>query len=113
MVQLLAQSDTAVPRELKNFVIEYYAYTATVSMISIDARLSGQHFLNYDLEERARELLRTQQVGNLCGCWLELLLLIPCMSDIGRQWRMRDAQATAPTADDIAMGWYITASAGD
>jgi len=103
LVRLLAQSDTAVPRELKNFLIEYYTYTATVSMISIDARLSGQLFLNFDLEQRARELLTDQYVGNLCGCWLELLLLIPCIFDLGRQWMMEEAQTIPPTADDIAM----------
>jgi hypothetical protein len=88
---------------LKDFVIEYYTYTATVSMVSIDARFSGQLFLNLDLEQRSRELLRTQYVGNLCGCWLELLLLIPCIFDLGRQWIMDDTQAVIPTADDIAM----------
>ncbi|KAJ5594638.1 uncharacterized protein N7459_000846 [Penicillium hispanicum] len=103
LLKLLAQSDTAVPRGLKHFVTEYYAYTATVSMISIDARLSGQLFLNFDLEQRARELLGNRYVGNLCGCWLELLLLIPCIFDLGRQWMMEDTQATLPTADDIAM----------
>ncbi|KAJ5767712.1 hypothetical protein N7533_000295 [Penicillium manginii] len=75
----------------------------TVSMISIDARLSGQLFLNFELEQRARELLQTQYVGNLCGCWLELLLLIPCIFDLGRQWMMDDGPATIPTADDMAM----------
>ncbi|KAJ5795774.1 transcriptional regulator family: Fungal Specific TF [Penicillium psychrosexuale] len=103
LVKLLAQSDSAVPRDLKDFVIEYYTYTATVSMISIDARFSGQIFLNLDLEQRSRELLQTQYVGNLCGCWLELLLLIPCIFDLGRQWIMDDTQALIPTADDIAM----------
>ena len=103
LVKLLAQSDAAVPRELKDFVIEYYVYTASVSMISVDARLSGQLFLNFDLEQRARELLTMQYVGNLCGCWLELLLLVPVIFDLGRQWMMEDAQKTAPTADDIAM----------
>ena len=103
LLKLLEQSDTAVPKDLKAFVIEYYVYTASVSMISIDARLSGQIFLNFDLEQRARELLTTQYVGNLCGCWLELLLLIPCIFDLGRQWMMEDAQIITPTADDIAM----------
>ncbi|KAJ5351255.1 hypothetical protein N7452_000229 [Penicillium brevicompactum] len=103
LVKLLAQSDSAVPRDLKDFVIEYYTYTATVSMISIDARFSGQLFLNLDLEERSRELLRTQYVGNLCGCWLELLLLIPCIFDLGRQWILDGTQAVVPTADDLAM----------
>ena len=103
LVKLLSQSDTAVPRELKNFIIEYYVYTATVSMISVDARLSGQLFLNFDLEQRARDLLGAQYVGNLCGCWLELLLLIPCIFDLGRQWMMQDAQPVVPTADDMGM----------
>ncbi|KAJ5551261.1 hypothetical protein N7535_000793 [Penicillium sp. DV-2018c] len=103
LVKLFAQSDAAVPRDLKDFVIEYYTYTATVSMISIDARFSGQLFLNLDLEQRSRELLRTQYVGNLCGCWLELLLLIPCIFDLGRQWSTDDTQAAISTADDIAM----------
>lgn len=103
LVKLLAQSDSTVPRDLKDFVIEYYTYTATVSMISIDARFSGQLFLNLDLEQRSRELLRTQYVGNLCGCWLELLLLIPCIFDLGRQWIMDETQTIVPTADDIAM----------
>lgn len=102
LVKLLEQSDTAVPRELKDFVIEYYVYTASVSMISVDARLSRQLFLNFDLEQRARELLTLQYVGNLCGCWLELLLLIPVIFDLGRQWMMED-QVSMPTADDMAM----------
>ncbi|KAJ5618671.1 hypothetical protein N7528_006782 [Penicillium herquei] len=102
LVKLLAQSDATVPRELKDFVIEYYVYTASVSMISVDARLSRQLFLNFDLEQRARELLTIQYVGNLCGCWLELLLLIPVIFDLGRQWMMEETQIV-PTADDIAM----------
>lgn len=103
LVKLLEKSDASVPRDLKAFVVEYYVYTASVSMISIDARLSGQIFLNFDLEQRARDLLTTNYVGNLCGCWLELLLLVPCIFDLGRQWMTEDAQTKAPTADDIAM----------
>lgn len=98
-----------MPRELKNFVIEYYVYTATVSMISVDARLSGQLFLNFDLEQRARDMLGAQYVGNLCGCWLELLLLIPCIFDLGRQWMIEDTQPVVPTADDIATFAWIQA----
>ncbi|KAJ6153667.1 hypothetical protein N7470_006626 [Penicillium chermesinum] len=103
LVKLLEKSDAAVPRDLKAFVVEYYVYTASVSMISIDARLSGQIFLNFDLEQRARGLLTTNYVGNLCGCWLELLLLIPCIFDLGRQWMTGDSDNHAPTADDFAL----------
>lgn len=100
LTRLLSMSNAAVPKDLKDFVIEYYTYTAAVSMISIDARVSPQLLLNYDLEDRARELLQAEYVGNLAGCWLELLLLIPCIFDLGRQWLMPDH---APSADDIAM----------
>ncbi|PWY66805.1 hypothetical protein BO94DRAFT_479247 [Aspergillus sclerotioniger CBS 115572] len=103
LIRLLAQSDAAVPKDLKDFVIEYYTYTAAVSMISIDARVSAQLFLNFDLEQKARQLLQSEYVGNLCGCWLELLLMIPCIFDLGRQWMMHDGQSAMPTADDIAM----------
>ncbi|KAF9883920.1 hypothetical protein FE257_002663 [Aspergillus nanangensis] len=103
LTRLLSMSDAAVPKDLKDFVIEYYTYTAAVSMISIDARVSPQLLLNFDLEQRARELLQSEYVGNLCGCWMELLLLIPCIFDLGRQWMMHDGQPTMPTADDIAM----------
>ncbi|GES59945.1 C6 transcription factor [Aspergillus terreus] len=104
LTRLLSMSDAAVPKDLKDFVIEYYTYTAAVSMISIDARVSPQLLLNFDLEQRARELLQSEYVGNLCGCWLELLLLIPCIFDLGRQWMMQDGdEPTMPTADDIAM----------
>ncbi|KAE8323229.1 fungal-specific transcription factor domain-containing protein [Aspergillus sergii] len=103
LTRLLSLSDTAVPKDLKDFVIEYYTYTAAVSMISIDARVSHQLLLNFDLEQKARQLLESEYVGNLCGCWLELLLMIPCIFDLGRQWMMLDGQPAMPTADDIAM----------
>lgn len=103
LIHLLSQSDSAVPKDLKDFVIEYYTYTASVSMISIDARVSPQLLLNFDLEQRARQLLQTQYVGNLCGCWMELLLLIPSIFDLGRQWMMNDGPPTISSADDIAM----------
>ncbi|KAE8155020.1 fungal-specific transcription factor domain-containing protein [Aspergillus avenaceus] len=103
LTRLLSLSDAAVPKDLKDFVIEYYTYTAAVSMISIDARVSHQLLLNFDLEQKARQLLEAEYVGNLCGCWLELLLLIPCIFDLGRQWMMQDGQPVMPTADDIAM----------
>ena len=123
LTRLLSLSDAAVPAELKAFVIEYYTYTAATSMISIDARLSAQLLLDFDLEQRARQLSDTQYVGNLCGCWMELLLLIPCIFDLGRQWMRSDADDNnndannndnssssssdtnnrLPSADDIAM----------
>ncbi|RAH82844.1 hypothetical protein BO86DRAFT_427699 [Aspergillus japonicus CBS 114.51] len=113
LIRLLAHhqaADAAIPSDLRDFVIEYYTYTAAVSMISIDARVSQQVLLNFELEQKARQLLEVGYVGNLCGCWLELLLLIPCIFDLGRHWMMMPADpesgeqpAVVPTADEIAM----------
>ncbi|PYI31042.1 hypothetical protein BP00DRAFT_457237 [Aspergillus indologenus CBS 114.80] len=113
LLRLLAPhpaAEAAIPSDLRDFVIEYYTYTAAVSMISIDARVSQQVLLNFELEQKARQLLEVGYVGNLCGCWLELLLLIPCIFDLGRHWMMMpgdpesgEPPAVVPTADEIAM----------
>lgn len=101
--RLMSKPGTVVPQELEDFVIEYYIYTASVSMIAVDARASPQLFLPFELEQHARQLLSRQYVGNLCGCWLELLLLIPSIFDWGRQWVANDSPHVEPIADDIAV----------
>lgn len=70
-------------------------------MIAADAGAGPQLLLNFELEQRAQQLVDRQYVGNLCGCWLELLLMIPSIFDWGRQW-MTD-NPSVPTADDFAI----------
>ncbi|KAL2821196.1 fungal-specific transcription factor domain-containing protein [Aspergillus granulosus] len=92
--------------DLHDFLIEYYTYTAAVSMISMDARVSGQQLIGYDVEQRANHLIATQYVGNLCGCWLELLLVIPRIFDLRRQWMLLlhdDEVQPMLTADDLVL----------
>lgn len=103
LIQLLLRSNTTIPQDLDDFIIDYYTYTATVSMISIDARVSSQRLLDTDMEQRANRLISRQYVGNLSGCWLELLLVIPRIFDLGRRLMMRDDQPGTPAADDIVM----------
>ncbi len=103
LIQLLFRSNTTIPKDLDDFIIDYYTYTATVSMISIDARVSSQRLLDSDMEQRARHLIGCQYVGNLSGCWLELLLMIPRIFDLGQRWMMQDDPPGVPTADDIVV----------
>ncbi|EXF84655.1 hypothetical protein CFIO01_12848 [Colletotrichum fioriniae PJ7] len=76
--------DSQLPKGLKDFLTEYYVYTATLSMISTDARVSDQLFLSNDLVILAKDLVAASYVGSLCGCWLDLLLLIPSIFEFGR-----------------------------
>jgi hypothetical protein len=105
LLRLVSQPDLVVSRDLKDFVIEYHTYTASVSLVSIDVRINPQALLNFELEQHARQLLNRKYVGNLCGCWLELLLLIPCIFDWSRPWVISGGgeQPAMPTADDFAM----------
>lgn len=103
LIQLLLRSNTTIPKDLDDFIIDYYTYTATVSMISIDARVSSQRLLDSDMEQRAHRLINCQYVGNLSGCWLELLLVIPRIFDLGRRWMIQDDQPGAPTTDNIVV----------
>lgn len=89
-----------LPLRLRNFLTEYYVYTATLSMISIDPRVSPQLFLTDEPRDLANELVATGYIGNMCGCWLELILLIPSIFDLCRQLTpVDDQQLTPPTAD--------------
>lgn len=103
LLQLLQSNAAAVPKDLHGFIIEYYTYTATVSMISIDARAGYQRLLDSDMEQRVGQLIASKYVGSLSGCWLELLLMIPRIFDLGRRWMVQDEQPAIPTADDIVV----------
>lgn len=99
LVGQLASNET-LSKELKDFLVEYYVYTATLSMVSIDARISPQFFLGQELEAMAQDLVVAGYVGNLCGCWLDLILQIPNIFHLGRRI-MTGAEMT--TADDFVL----------
>ncbi|EEU37255.1 uncharacterized protein NECHADRAFT_37042 [Fusarium vanettenii 77-13-4] len=90
-----------LPEGLHAFVIEYYVYTAIISMISMDPSASTGHLLAPELEYEAHFLVESGYVGQLCGSWLSLLLLIPRIFDFGRRRVAADVQPSFPTADDF------------
>jgi Fungal specific transcription factor domain len=92
LLEALRQDLPILSKELKDFLVEYYSYTATLSLISVDINVSSQSLLNPELEILAHNLVLSKYVGSLCGCWLELLLLIPRVFDLGRQWRLFDQE---------------------
>ncbi len=92
----------AMPDSLRNFLVEYYVYTATLSMVSIDARVRTECLLGDALATHGQALVQSGYTGSLCGCWLELLLSIPVIFDMGHRFRVGYAEAaTASTTDDI------------
>lgn len=62
-----------------DFLVEYYVYTATLSLVSLDARFGPQSLIDTEMQAYADDLVARSYVGSLCGCWLELLLQIPAI----------------------------------
>ncbi|OKL57208.1 hypothetical protein UA08_07366 [Talaromyces atroroseus] len=93
LVKILADSRILITTDLRCFIIEYYIYTATLSMISTDVRVSNQNLLTDELIHHAESLVEAQYIGNMCGCWLELLLVIPSIFDLGRRWLTNGVEA--------------------
>lgn len=93
-----------------DFLVEYYVYTATLSIVSIDCRVGPQFLLSESLEAYAHTLISRGYVGSLCGCWLELLLHIPVIFQIGRRF-LAEGEASRPiNADDFSLFAHVQAS---
>lgn len=90
-----------IPHDLKDFIVEYYVYTASISMISMDPASGSTPFLSSELERQGERLVETGYVGQLCGGWLELLLLLPQVFRFGQQLRDPDTEPKPPTNDDF------------
>ncbi|KAL6361903.1 hypothetical protein LRP88_05383 [Fusarium phalaenopsidis] len=99
---LLTGGQTEPYGDLPDFLIEYYMHMAATSMISIDPQYNSQSLLSPDIEFRARELVTRKYVGQLCGCWLELLILISQIFHLGQSMlAVVDGQTVPPSPDSI------------
>ncbi|KJZ75308.1 hypothetical protein HIM_05234 [Hirsutella minnesotensis 3608] len=88
--------------DLPDFLVEYYMHTAASSMISMDPHSNWQSPLSPSIERMARSLVSRKYIGQLCGCWLELLLLIPQVFQLGRAMiPLPDTKPMPPSADDV------------
>ncbi|CVL02568.1 related to C6 transcription factor [Fusarium mangiferae] len=101
VTDLLTRLPHLLPDGLCAFVTEYYVYTAIISMISTDPSASTRLVLSPDLEHKAQSLVGSGYVGQLCGSWLSLLLLIPRIFDFGHRRVAASVDPPFPAADDF------------
>ncbi|KAJ4865526.1 fungal specific transcription factor domain-containing protein [Trichoderma breve] len=102
-VDLITNHNHIVRDDLKKFIIEYYVYTVTISMISASPASRNAPLLNPTLELEAHNLVASGYIGQLCGCWLQLLLLIPRIFEFGRRTigGAVDVDSSFPSPDDF------------
>ncbi|PNP58325.1 hypothetical protein THARTR1_01840 [Trichoderma harzianum] len=102
-VDLITNHNHIVRDDLKKFIIEYYVYTVTISMISASPASRNAPLLNPTLELEAHSLVASGYIGQLCGCWLQLLLLIPRIFEFGRRAIIGgvDVNPPFPSPDDF------------
>lgn len=102
-VDLITNHNHIVRDDLKKFIIEYYVYTVTISMISASPASRNAPLLNPTLELEAHNLVASGYIGQLCGCWLQLLLLIPRIFEFGRRaiGGAVDVDSPFPSPDDF------------
>ncbi|ETN45934.1 uncharacterized protein HMPREF1541_00116 [Cyphellophora europaea CBS 101466] len=103
LLKFIDGPDSRVPEGMRKFLVEYYAYTATLAMISVNPTHNTQRILVPSLMAAAHQLLAEDYIGHLCGCWLQLLLLIPRVFDLGiRAYAPPVATEPAfPSSDDF------------
>ncbi|KAH7175844.1 fungal-specific transcription factor domain-containing protein [Dactylonectria macrodidyma] len=105
---LLARPKSELFDDLPDFLVEYYMHIAASSMISIDAHYSSESLLSPDIENMARGLVERKYVGQLCGCWLELLVLIPQIFHLGQGMMTTvDGQPASPSPDKIVTFGFL------
>lgn len=98
-----SHSSTSFSSGLKQFMVEYYTYATALNLISTDVRSSKFRGLCQSVLAEAHELVAGGYMGHLCGCWLELLLLIPRVFDLGQRVLLHDEAATetVPTVREL------------
>ncbi|KAK7422934.1 hypothetical protein QQZ08_009292 [Neonectria magnoliae] len=109
---LLTRPKSEVFDDLPDFLVEYYMHIAASSMISIDPHYSSQPLLSPDIENLARGLVERKYVGQLCGCWLELLILITQIFHLGQcMMTPVEGQSSSPSPDSIVTFGFLQSQA--
>ncbi|KAM3537573.1 hypothetical protein ARSEF1564_009504 [Beauveria bassiana] len=98
---LLTRPKSEIPNDLPDFLVEFAIHMTVTSIMSTDPKRAPPE-LSPRIEGLARSLISKGYVGQLSGCWLELLLLIPHVYHLGhRIIASRVDGKPTPQADDI------------
>ncbi|PWY93226.1 hypothetical protein BO94DRAFT_512255 [Aspergillus sclerotioniger CBS 115572] len=100
---LLSRRDIRIPSSLKYFLLECYIYVAASSSLLSSGRHKSQAWISKEVAEAGQELINIRYIGNLSGCWLALLLLIPRVVDFRRQYITCIASKGEPSVDLMVM----------
>lgn len=112
LTMLLTRPKSEQFDDLPDFLVEYYMHISASSMISIDPHYNYQPLLSPDIEQLARGLVERKYVGQLCGCWLELLVIIPQVFHLGQSMMATvDGQPVPPSPDNIVTFGLLQAQA--
>ncbi|KAH7144498.1 fungal-specific transcription factor domain-containing protein [Dactylonectria estremocensis] len=104
LAKVLIAPPLELPIDLRNFMTESYITASALSLALAPMKRSSTPTLHPDIERAARHLADEQYVGQLSGCWIELLLVILQIHQL-RQGIMGNLKGKAgPTfADNIIM----------
>ncbi|KAM0326730.1 hypothetical protein ACHAQA_006603 [Verticillium albo-atrum] len=107
----LLSKSAGLSKSLLDFLVEYYVYTATLSLVSFDVRIGPQSLISTELEVYAYGLVGQSYVGSLCGCWLGLLLQIPTIFRLAHGILAEDGDSPRMlAADDMILFAHIYAA---
>ncbi|ATY65917.1 C6 transcription factor [Cordyceps militaris] len=100
---LLTRPKSEIPDDLPDFLVEFAIHMTVTSIMSTDPQRAPPE-LGPTIEGLARTLIAKGYVGQLSGCWLELLLIIPHVYHLGH--RIMGTRAAVdgtmcPQPDDI------------
>ncbi|KAH8658039.1 fungal-specific transcription factor domain-containing protein [Xylariales sp. PMI_506] len=110
--KLVSEPSPGASEDFSDFLIEYYIHMSALSMIAMDPQYTTHALVDPDIIRMGTNLVNKQYTGQLCGCWLELLLLIPQIFQLGQRMRannVKDGVSAAPAPDDVIMFGFLQA----
>ncbi|KAJ6031349.1 hypothetical protein N7540_002081 [Penicillium herquei] len=86
LIHDLLSRGISIPPSLRSFLLEWYIYVAASSSLRSSSRHTYKKLISKTVAEAGLELVKSGYIGNLSGCWLGLLLLIPRVVDFRREY---------------------------
>jgi hypothetical protein len=107
---LVLNQNLEIANDLRDFLVEYYTHMASLSMIAMDPQYTTHSLMDSSIARMANELVQRKYSGQLCGCWLEILVLIPKIFELGRRMKAtHNGSPPLPSPDDITQFGFLQA----